>query len=93
MGGCLVGGKMKDGCDDADESAVLGGVGSVVGGWWGAGGDVEGSDGGFSSSGRTGEGEGAACALVDAGVHCRAVFFSTSTTRKMMSRTIKPNAM
>ena len=33
VGGCLVVGKMKDGCDDADESAVLGGVGSVGFGW------------------------------------------------------------
>ena len=39
---------------------------------------------------RTGEGEGAACA---AGIHCFAIFFSTSTTLRMMSKTINPKAM
>ena len=51
-------------------------------------GEVEGFAG-FSSS-RIGEGEGSSCT---AGVHCFAIFFSTKTTRRIISRTINPNAM
>lgn len=47
--------------------------------------DVEGPAN-FSLS-MTGEGEGTA------GIHCFAIFFSTRTTRNMISKTINPNAM
>lgn len=39
---------------------------------------------------RTGEGEDAACA---GSIHCFAIFFSTSTTLRMMSKTINPKAI
>ena len=50
--------------------------------------DVEGP-GNFSSS-IIGEGKGSSCT---AGIHCFAIFFSTRTTRKIISKTINPNAM
>ena len=42
------------------------------------------------SSFRFGEGEGSSCM---AGIHCFAIFFSTKTTRNIISKTINPNAM
>ena len=62
----------------------------------GSAGDVVVSDGrdgewsgGFSSA-KTGEGAGVSCT---AGIHCFAIFFSTSTTLRITSRTINPNAI
>ena len=62
----------------------------------GSGGEViasggEDAKGPFSfSSSMVGEGEGNSCT---AGIHCLATFFSTKTTRKIISKTINPNAM
>ena len=50
--------------------------------------DTEGP-GGFLSS-RAGEGGGASC---KAGIHFFAIFFSTNTTLRTISRTINPNAI
>ena len=75
-------------------------VGKIDNGWAGSG---PGSGGevvvfgceeveGFASfsASRFGEGEGSSCT---AGIHCFAIFFSTKTTRKVISKTINPNAM
>lgn len=54
-----------------------------------AGGEYVGGSGAFSSS-KIGEGDDG---FVASGIHCFAIFFSTSTTLRDMSKTIKPNAM
>ena len=46
----------------------------------------------FSDEIGEGEGEGGDVSG-SAGVHCFAIFFSTNTTLRMMSKTINPNAM
>ena len=79
----LVGKIDKDWAGSGPGSGGSGGEVVVCGGE-----EIEGSAS-FSSS-MAGEGEGNSCT---AGIHCFAIFFSTKTTRKIISKTINPNAM